>query len=77
MQVIKNGNTFTLISQNGAINIQKGTGAIAYIDVSAGKTGYDTSSLKITEAKAANSDAKKIVVKISSSTSVKSGTSLS
>ncbi len=78
MNVIRNGNTFTLISQNGATNIPKGTGAVAYLDFVAGKSGFDTSSLKITEVKATNIDAKKISVKISSSslTNVKSGTNL-
>ncbi len=77
MQIIMNGNSFTLIKQDGSQTISKGSGVIAYIDVTSGKSGFDTSSLKITEVKAANPDAKKIAVSIGKTTTVKSGTALS
>ncbi len=76
MQIIMNGNSFTLIKQDGSQTISKGSGAIAYIDVTTGKAGFDTSSLKITEAKAANPNANKIAVSIGKTTTTKSGTSL-
>ena len=76
MDIIRNGNTITIIKQDGSLNIAKGSGAIAYLDFTPPKTGFSSTSLKVTEAKATNPEAKKIDVKISS-TSVKSGTSLS
>ncbi|MBI2044566.1 S8 family serine peptidase [Candidatus Pacearchaeota archaeon] len=67
MELIRNGNTITIIKQDGSLTIPKGSGTIFYLDFIPPKTGFSASSLKITEVKAANPKANKIAVKIGSS----------
>ncbi len=76
IDIIRNGNMITLMEQDGSKAISKGSGTVLYLDFTPPKTGFSATSLKITEVKAVNPEAKKIAVSIGKS-SVKSGASLS